>query len=73
MFGFFRRATAADHEVIGIGDDVGLEALLMTQLLPPQHERFRARPADEPAVAALRFSEQPVSWRVPASAHGRRG
>src|SRR5579864_4446060 len=46
---FFRSATAADHQVISVVDDVCSKTLLVPELLPSQHETTHVQVAEQRA------------------------
>src|SRR6266581_6904895 len=46
---FFRLATAADHQVIGVVNDVCSKTLLVSELLPSQHESTHVHVAEQRA------------------------
>jgi superfamily II DNA/RNA helicase len=46
---FFRSATAADHQVIGVVNDVGSKTLLVSEFLPSQHESPHVQVAEQRA------------------------
>src|SRR5260221_11766740 len=59
---FFRSATAADHQVIGVVNDVCSKTLFVPELLPSQHETTHVQVAYQRADrSSLRTSPTPAA------------